>query len=242
MGEVSIRFLEGDADAGALRTLYEKVIAPSFLPAEREPIEKLSRVLRADELRGAIAVTPDGEPVGALFLEWFPDIRAALLCYFSIRPDLRGQGIGRRLVSVAAPHWRETLKPLVVFAEAEDPTAPTEVPATADYGDDTARLRLYAGFGARRLPLPYLMPELSPGEGRLPGLLLLVIESDKAVSPTPDQIESKLVEGFLTRYFTRLEGTNPPDDDRLTRLLTDCRRTDFLPLLNLSAAREEDLA
>ena len=106
MEEVSIRFLAGESDAGTLRQLYDAVIVPSFLPVEREPIERLRRVLSADELRGAIAVMPDGLPVGALFLEWFADIRAALLCYFAIRPDLRGRGIGRQLVAVAAPQWR----------------------------------------------------------------------------------------------------------------------------------------
>jgi GNAT superfamily N-acetyltransferase len=243
--EVSIRFLDGESDAGTLSLLYDSVIAPSFLPAEREPVEKLRRVLSADELRGAVAVTPDGVPVGALFLEWFADIRAALLCYFAVRPDLRGQGIGRRLVAVATPQWRAALQPHVVFAEAEDPRfhadgaastdSDTGTDGGVDYGDGDARLRLYAGFGARRLPIPYLLPELAPGAGRLPGLLLLVAEADDAVSPAPDRIRSTVVEDFLLRYFARHEGSAVGDDDgELRRLLAECRRTDFLPLLSLS--------
>jgi GNAT superfamily N-acetyltransferase len=258
VGDVSIRFLEGESDASTLRELYDSVIAPSFPPAEREPIEKLRRVLSADELRGAIAVMPDGTPVGALFLEWFADIRAALLCYFAIRPDLRGQGIGRRLIAVATPQWRAALKPHVVFAEAEDPhfrDADPAVPAggaantdggirtdggtrtdgRVDYGDDDARLRLYAGFDVRRLTIPYLLPELAPGAGRQPGLLLLVAEADDVVSPTPDRIRSTVVEDFLLRYFARQEGTAAGDEDRqLRHLLAECRRTDFLPLLGIS--------
>ncbi len=287
MVEVSIRFLEGESDAGTLRQLYDSVIAPSFLPAEREPVEKLRRVLSADELRGAIAVMPDGAPVGALFLEWFADIRAALLCYFAVRPDLRGQGIGRQLIAVTTPQWRAALKPHVVFAEAQDPRFPgtdsaapvdggasrdggvrtgdatgtdpgarTDGDATTDgdartdggattdgdartddgvdYGDGDARLGLYAGFGARRLPIPYLMPELAPGAGRLPNLLLLVIEADDVVSPTPDRIRSTIVEGFLVRYFARQEGRAVrPDDSQLRQLLAECRQSDFLPLLGL---------
>jgi GNAT superfamily N-acetyltransferase len=249
---VSIRFLEGESDASTLRQLYDAVIAPSFLPAEREPVEKLGRVLSADELRGAIAVMPDGVPVGALFLEWFADIRAALLCYFAVRPDLRGRGIGRRLVAVATPQWRAALKPHVVFAEAEDPRfrdadsaahadgaastdRGTSTDGGVDYGDGDARLRLYAGFGACRLPIPYLMPELAPGAGRMPGLLLLVAEADNVVSPTPDRIRSSVVEDFLLRYFARLEGSAVGDDDsQLRQLLAECRQTDFLPLLGIS--------
>jgi GNAT superfamily N-acetyltransferase len=231
VGEVSIRFLEGEADAGTLRRLYETVIAPSFVPAEREPLEKLRRVLAADELRGAVAVTSEGEPVGALFLEWFADVRAALLCYFAVRPDLRDQGIGRRLVAVATPRWRAELEPHVVFAEAGDPGFGT-APASTDYGDGDARLRLYDGFGARRLSIPYLMPELSPGAGRLSGLLLLVMEADSEVSPSPDRIRGSIVEDFLVRYFARQEG-EVREDDRLRGLLAECRRAD-LPLLPLS--------
>jgi GNAT superfamily N-acetyltransferase len=255
---VSIRFIEGESDADTLRQLYDAVIAPSFLPAEREPVEKLRRVLSADELRGAIAVMPDGVPVGALFLEWFADIRAALLCYFAVRPDLRGRGIGRRLIAVATPQWRAALKPHVVFAEAEDPhfrdaasaehadgaasthggvrtDSGTGTDGGVDYGDGDARLRLYAGFGAYRLPIPYLMPELAPGAGRMPGLLLLVAEADDVVSPTPDRIRSTVVEDFLLRYFARLEGSAVGDDDsQLRQLLAECRRSDFLPLLGIS--------
>lgn len=252
MEDVSIRFLDGESDASTLHQLYDSVIAPSFPPAEREPVEKLRRVLSADELRGAIAVMPDGVPVGALFLEWFADIRAALLCYFAIRPDLRRQGIGRRLVSAATPQWRAALKPHVVFAEAEDPRfRDTDSAAHADggirtdsdigtdrgvdYGDGDARLRLYAGFDMRRLPIPYLLPELAPGAGRLPGLLLLVAEADDVVSPTPDRIRSTAVEDFLLRYFARQEGIAVGDEDpQLRQLLAECRRSDFLPLLDIS--------
>ncbi|GIE75510.1 hypothetical protein Aph02nite_14600 [Actinoplanes philippinensis] len=231
MTEVSIRFLRGEPDEKTLITLYDTVIAPSFVAAEREPLDRLRRVLAADELRGAIAVTPDGEPVGALFLEWFADIRAALLCYFAVRPDLRGAGIGRLLVAEAAPRWRAELGPHAVFAEAGDPGAAHSGAGGPDYGDDDARLRLYAGFGARRLPIPYLMPQLSPGGGRLADLLLLVVEADEVVSPAPDRIRSAIVADFVERYFARQEGSPLRDDDgRLGRLLAECRRADSLPL------------
>ncbi|SDT45994.1 GNAT family N-acetyltransferase [Actinoplanes derwentensis] len=234
MGEISVRFLEGESDTGILRRLYDTVFTPSFVAAEREPFERLTRVLSAGELRGAVAVTPDGEPVGALFLEWFSDIRAALLCYFAVRPDLRDQGIGRRLVAEAAPHWRTGLRPHVVFAEAGDPLV--HGGDDDQTGDGDARLRMYAGFGARRLPIRYLMPELSPGTGRASDLLLLVVESDTEVSPAPDRIRGGVVEGFLVRYFARQEGhVAPGDDSRLAQLLAECRETEFLPLLPLAS-------
>lgn len=236
--DVSILFWDEEPDPAVLHRLYDAVLAPSFLPAEREPVKKLSQVLSTGDLRGAIAVRPNGEPVGALFLEWFSDIRAALLCYFAVRPDLRGQGIGRKLVGVAPPHWLATLEPQVFFAEAQDPRAAgilAGADSGSDYGDRDARLRLYARFGLRRLPIPYLMPELMPGAGRLANLLLLVAEPDHVVSPAPDRIRSTIVEDFLVRYFARHEGRPvPAEDGQFQQLLAECRQREFLPLLALS--------
>jgi GNAT superfamily N-acetyltransferase len=221
---VEVRLIQ---DPGTLHRLYDKVIAPSFAPAEREPVERLAAALDDGTLRGAVAVAPGGDEVGALFLEWFPDIRAALLCYFAVRPDLRDQGVGRQLIAVATPQWRTELRPHVVYAEAEDPRFHGGV---ADYGDGDARLRLYAGFGARQVPIPYFLPELMPGEGRLPHLLLLVVEAGETVCPTSDTIDGAAVESFLTRYFTRQEGRLRDDDPDLRDLLAECRRTTRLPL------------
>ena len=227
---MEIRLLDERSDPGILERLYDKVITPSFDPAEREPVDRLTAALAAGELRGAVAVTPEGEEVGALFLEWFADIRAALLCYFAVRPDLRGRGVGQRLVAVATPQWRAELRPHVVYAEAEDPRFHGGV---ADYGDGDARLRLYAGFGARRLAVRYFLPELMPGEGRLPDLLLLVAEADETVRPTPGKFRGAAVADFLERYFARQEGPPRDDDPALQSLLAECRQAEYLPLLDL---------
>lgn len=217
---MQVRMIDERSDPSQLTRLYDKVIAPSFAPAEREPVERLTSALAAGSLRGAVAVDSSGDEVGSLFLEWYADIRAALLCYFAVRPDRRGRGIGRQLIKVAAPQWRTELRPHVVYAEAEDPGFHGGV---ADYGDGDARLRLYAGFGARRLPLRYFLPELMPGQGRLPHLLLLLVEADDSVRPTPDTIRGDAVEAFLSRYFARQEGPPRPDDTDLQSLLDSCR-------------------
>ncbi|GAA2524154.1 GNAT family N-acetyltransferase [Winogradskya humida] len=263
MAEVSVRFLKGRSDQDILVQLYDTVFVPSFPPSEREPLAGLERVLAGDELLGAVAMTPDGVPVAALFLEWFADIRAGLLCYFAVRPDLRDRGIGRQLIAYAAPRWRTELQPHVIYAEAEDPRSGSGI---AEHGDGQARLRLYAGFGARRLPIPYLMPRLNPGETRLTNLLLLVAEADDTVSAAddavsaadetvsaadetvsaadetiagaagaaPDLIRGAAVAEFLTRYFARAEGGPARDDDTgLQGLLAECHRTEFLQLREL---------
>ncbi len=212
----TIRFLDGDADRELLRTLYDTVLAPSFPASEREPFDKLARVLDGEELLGAVALDPAGAPVGALFLEWFAGIRVGMLSYFAVRPDVRGRGIGRALVAAATPRWQDSLRPELIVAEAEDPRV--HGGAGGDYGDATARLRMYAGFGARRLPIRYVLPELMPGEGRLPGLLLLAVTDADAV-PGP------VVESFLGQYYARMEGGPArPGDVQLQELLASCRQ------------------
>jgi GNAT superfamily N-acetyltransferase len=227
MGDVLVRFL-GKSDEELLRRLYDEVFVPSFAPSEREPFERLRRVLAGDELLGAVAVTPEGEPLGALFIEWFADVRAALLCYFATRPDLRGQGLGRRLIAEATPPWRASLRPQVVFAEAGDPRVHST--EGGDYGDGDARLRLYAGLGARRVPIRYVMPELAPGAGRAHDLLLLAVET---APPGASHIPGAIVEDFLVRYFARQEGPARDDDTELRQLLLECR-TGLLPLRELA--------
>ncbi|GAA2567771.1 hypothetical protein GCM10010435_46910 [Winogradskya consettensis] len=253
MADVSVRFLKGRSDQDILVQLYDTVFVPSFPPSEREPMASLERVLAGEELLGAVAMTPDGVPVAALFLEWFADIRAGLLCYFAVRPDLRDRGIGRQLIAYAAPRWRTELRPHIIYAEAEDPRSGSGI---AEHGDGQARLRLYAGFGARRLPIPYLMPRLNPGETRLANLLLLVAEADDTVAApagtvaqpggtvaqpggtagaVPGLIRGAAVAEFLTRYFARAEGGPAhPGDTELRGLLAECRRTEFLQLRELS--------
>lgn len=222
---VAVRFLGGQGDSQLLHRLYAEVLTPSFPAAEREPVAKLARVLDAADLRGAVAVDAAGDPVGALFLEWFGELRLGMLCYFAVRPDLRGRGIGRHLVAAAAPVWRETLQPLLILAEAEDPRAHNG--GAADYGDGVARLRMYDGFGARRLPVHHVLPELMPGEGRLPHLLLLVMESAE------DRVRGAVVEEFLRQYYARMEGGPAHEDDKqLQELLAECRH-EFLPLSEL---------
>lgn len=232
---MQVRILNGHDDAGLLRTLYDTVLAPSFPEAEREPVESLARVLDNDELRGAVALGPEGEPLGALCLEWFADVRAALLCYFAVRQDLRGSGIGRALVAGAVPRWRAELRPRVILAEAEDPHFHAVTP---EFGDGEARLRLYSSYGARRLPIDYLVPELTPGAGRLKNLLLLVAEADPGALVGDGRISGELIERFLVRYYTRAEGRAPaPGDDELHALLAQCRADRGLPLLDLTSPR-----
>jgi hypothetical protein len=93
-----------------------------------------------------------------------------------------------------------------------------------------ARVRFYERHGARALPLPYVMPALSPGTKRVPGLMLMVL-GGADVPPGAVTADGGHVASFLAEYFEEFEGPARPGDSELDLLLAACARPGGLPLM-----------
>jgi GNAT superfamily N-acetyltransferase len=226
---VTVRFLNGVEDTATFRDLYDDVLTPSFRPSELLDAEALLQGVRSGRGPISVAVGADETVLGGMAAEWHDDSRVLLMSYFAVRPGWRRRGIGHALIDWTFPSLLAKFTPLVVVGEAEDP----RYFADTNYGAPADRLRLYEQYGARVLPVPYMQPEVRPGHGRVPHLLLMVFAVDEAASPSPDRVDGRRIDQFLHRYFTDTEGPARADNADLARLREACRQPGGLPLLNL---------
>ena len=152
--------------------LYRSVLALCFPPDELETEEGLIGGLRSGRSRALIARDADGTIAGGAVGDYFPRSDVMLLAYLAVRPGGRGTGIGATLLQAARDAWTAELSPRLIVLEVEDPR---EVTGSEAFGDPVARVRFYERHGARALPLPYVMPALSPGTERVKRLMLMVL-------------------------------------------------------------------
>ena len=150
-----------------------------------------------------------------------------LLAYLAVRPGGRGTGIGATLLQAARDAWTAELSPRLIVLEVEDPR---EVTGSEAFGDPVARVRFYERHGARALPLPYVMPALSPGTERVKRLMLMVLGGTD-LAPGTRTADGRQVASFLAEYFEEFEGPARPGDAELDLLLEACARPGGLPLL-----------
>jgi hypothetical protein len=222
---IVVRFLDGQ-DTDALSNFYTEVLTPSFRPAELVDADALLEAVRSGRTLVSVAVGSDGTVLGGMVADWHQDSRVLLLSYLAVRPCSRSQGVGQTLIGTTGPVWLAQLAPLVALAEVEDPRY---FPGT-EYGDAVARLQLYTRYGVRMLPVPYMQPEVRPGHGRVRHLLLVVFFVDDAACPAPGRVDGDIVERFVERYFSTVEGPARDDDVELARLRAACRQPGGLPL------------
>ena len=223
-------------DRAVLTRFYTEVMEPSFAPAELMPLAALEHALagEADQTTKAVlAVDASGRAVAGLIGEWYPASKVLLVAYLATHPDLRGRGIGTRLLQEAAPRWYEQFKPHISIGEVEDP----RFFATTATEDPAARLRLYERLGASLLDMSYFQPQIIPGAGRVYGMLLLAFQVDPViVTPVGDGsvIDGQVVAAFLDEYFVACEGPEVMDDPEYRRLRAQADRPGGLPLLAVS--------
>lgn len=215
----------GDDDA--VRAFHRTMLVPNFPTDEVLSVEHLVQGVRNGDKRVLVATGPDGAFLAGAVGEWYSDSRVQLLAYLVVRPELRGQGLGSRILAAALAQWTAALEPLLVLGEVEDPRHFQDT----GLGDVVARVRLYERLGVRALPVPYAQPALVPGGNRVPGLMLMVFSSHEDARLPSGNIDGALVERFLTVYYTALEGTLSPDDTQVEAMRAACRAEGGLPLL-----------
>jgi GNAT superfamily N-acetyltransferase len=206
---------------------YRTVIAPCFSPDELETEDEITARLRSGRSRALIARDAGGAIAGGAVGDYFPHSDVMLLAYLAVRPGGRGNGIGATVLRAAKDAWMAELHPRLIVLEVEDPRKFTGSEA---FGDPVARVRFYERHGARSLPLPYVMPALSPGAKRVQGLMLMAL-GGADVPPGSTTAKGQHVARFIAEYFEEFEGPAQPGDSELDQLLAACARPGGLPLM-----------
>jgi GNAT superfamily N-acetyltransferase len=232
---LEVRELHRDFDRQLLARLYREVLEPAFTPEELEGIEPLASRLTGPGGPGslvAVALGPDGEVLGGLVADHDRDCRVLLLSYLAVRPDLRGQGIGSRLVRDVVPAWYEGGRVLLALAEVHDPRR------WSDRGDKAvARLRLFERLGARALAAPFVQPALHGDGERVRGFLLLALHVDPSIQlhdGDREGIPAPLLARFVRRYYEDAEGPASAPDPELASLLARIEQDELMELVPLS--------
>jgi GNAT superfamily N-acetyltransferase len=218
-----------DVTPAELEIFYDEILASSFNSAELVQRSELLGALadRTSVTRGAIAFDEAGLIIGGIIGDWFAQCRVILISYLAARPGFRGRGIGKQLMSEVLSAWTSHFGAVLVVAEVEDPRF---YQADECHGDPEARLRLYAGLGARILRIPYFQPALSAQQPRVRNLFLMVFSADRSVMRENSSIDAATLRSFIEEYLASTEGDVDDDEVRIVREALQAK--DGIPLVD----------
>src|SRR5262245_14019522 len=204
-----------------LLAFYRQIYLPAFpIKSERQTPSIWKRLLWDNNPHTQFHLLVAGEHLdsprkrrlyGGRVFEYFPNSGCGLNTYLAVNPECRGQGLGthlfelglRALKCIAWSHGRR-LK--AVFAEVNDPRKVGEL---REVMNPWRRLAYFVRLGGRVVDIPYVQPELAPGQGRARSLLLLLMHQQ---GRRRSFVQATLVRDFLYDLF-RVCGVPAPETD-----------------------------
>jgi hypothetical protein len=159
---------------------------------------------------------------GFLIFEFFRGSVCGLLTYLAVDANLRRRGTARVLLTRAQEQLRADARAQgaqlrAVFAEVNDPARVHDAEGGTMPAD---RLKIFERLGARRVPVPYVQPQLKSGRGRSDTLLLIALPA----GPEPlEALPSSTVKAFLREFYQSLGVDQPERDSDFARMLEDLR-------------------
>ena len=204
-----------------LDAFYHQVYLPAFpIVSEREDPRLWRRRLWGGkdpaELHGLIAGhnLNDRERrqiAGGILFRYLPVSCSGLIDYVVVGPGFKRQGLGRWFLDQAKAALEKVAKDrgcelLAVFMEVNDPR---RVPESEDSMNPWARIRFFQGWGAKILDVPYVQPELLPGQGRAREMVLLAALPRQT---DPHFIPARTVVEFVYEEYRAYGVSNPEMD------------------------------
>ncbi len=224
---IQVRNMPTEVSTRLIEDGYHEILEPSFGPDELDTLDTLLEGLADGETWGLCAL--DGEtPVGCVLGYPYTGSQVLLIGYVSVKPGLRGRGIGDLLLDEAQQRWYG--KADLVVAEIEDPR---RHPVVRDI-DPKRRATFYARRGAQVVVGPYFQPRLD-GEGkkRVYDLFLTVLSGSSEVISPENAVPAGILTDFILDYFRESgEADDWPraDDEEGNRLLAWYRGREMVRL------------
>jgi len=218
---IQVRDMRTEVSTSLIEDIYREILEPSLGPDELETLDTVLDGLAEGgscEAWGLCALD-DETPVGCVLGYPYAESRVLLIGYVTVKPGLRGRGIGGVLMDEAQRRWYGKVDFTLVVAEVEDPR---RHPAVGDI-DPKRRAAFYARRDAQVVVGPYFQPRLEgAGKKRVRDLFLTVLSgSSEAISPE-NSVPAGQLSDFILEYFRETgEGSDWPKvgDEEGNRLL-----------------------
>ena len=208
-------------DLELLAHFYHDIYIHQFPdPDERETLDSFRRDLdrKSSDWFGTnnyhfIIATYHGQPVAGCVSDYMCGPRAGMIEFIAVAPEMRGQGLGHRLIAHTEDLLQRDAKGALtcILAEINDPT---KIMPQQDNMDPTHRLNLWNKWGYQQLPWTYLQPALSDRQNSVNYLILLA--KQLCADALPD---SKYLLSNIMRWVMRLE-----DPENCIEFQTMCRQ------------------
>lgn len=213
--------LRDDVNEELLDVFYEQIYLPAFpIVSEREDPQLWRRRLWGGEdlveLHGLIAGhhLNDRERrqiAGGILFRYLPVSCSGLIDYVVVAPGFKRQGLGRWFMDQAKAALERVAKDrgselVAVFMEVNDPRRVSE---SEDSMNPWARMRFFQGWGAKVLDVPYVQPELLPGQGRARDMVLLAVLPRQT---DPHSVPARAVIEFVHEEYRAYGVSNPEMD------------------------------
>ncbi|MEU7142164.1 GNAT family N-acetyltransferase [Nocardia sp. NPDC046473] len=205
----------GPSDTALLRRFYDDCYVPEFPDAdERESLQNIEDYLqrKADGWYGknnyhvVVATDENGAPLGGSISDYLDKPNAGVLEYILVRPELRGSGLGHRLLQhtehlLHTDGVRNHGQLDWIVGEMDDPY---RTPVTADSFDPFARARIWHHWKYRRLDFRYIQPALSPNQSPVENLLLMANTCSPRYGATVPSKDVQLLVAEYLRWAMRI--------------------------------------
>lgn len=224
----------------ALDRFNVEIYQPAFQDEnEREPFENIISRLSEGALVEACPATyvilalDNAQLLGGAVYDWYPNCKAAELIYLAVNEEFRRQGIGRALMIDGS----ELLRDLIANEGSElcqlyfETCLPT-YSNVLDSMDSAVRVRSFAQWGAKLIPINYVQPPLTKNSEAVKHLML-------ALLPLKGQEQNKISASdlccFLKAFYHGLDADNSPYLSKmLQQIAIKAGRKDVIALEELS--------
>lgn len=213
----------GDPAIAAFGRLQERTFADPELLIPPQALPRLLLRQTAERRNFLLVAEAGGTVVGGTVFHYFPGPNSGFSSFMAVAPELRGQGLARRLHGArlalldAEAGERAPVCGLFIDVVAPERLTPAEMERERAVGaDPVARRRIFHRLGFRRVDVAYYQPPDGPGAAPVTTLDLLYCPRTEA-----DAVATDLVVATLHAYWAPWLG-RPAADRHAAELRRRC--------------------